>query len=79
MPEDTGIEWSIFSDFGSLWDTDYPDNVRGVNDSGPRVSSGVALYWTTPIGPLNFIWGWPVSKESYDKENNFKFSIGTSF
>ena len=79
MPEDTGIEWSIFSDFGSLWDTDYPDNVRGVNDSSPRVSSGVALYWTTPIGPLNFIWGWPVSKESYDKENNFKFSIGTSF
>ncbi len=79
MPEDTGVEWSVYSDFGSLWDTDYPNNVRGVNDSSPRVSSGVALYWTTPIGPLSFIWGWPVSKESYDKENNFKFSIGTSF
>ena len=79
MPEDTGIEWSLYSDIGSLWDTDYPENVTGVNDSNARVSAGVSLYWDTVVGPLNFIWGWPVIKKDYDTENNFKFSIGTSF
>ena len=74
-----GIEWSLYSDIGSLWDTDYPENVTGVNDSNARVSAGVSLYWDTVVGPLNFIWGWPVIKKDYDTENNFKFSIGTSF
>ena len=79
IPGDLGIDVSIYSDIGSLWDTDYPTNVTGVNDSSPRVSAGLALYWNTAIGPLNFIWGWPISEESYDKDNNFKFSLGTSF
>ncbi len=79
VPGDLGIDVSIFSDIGSLWDTDYPSNVTGVNDSSPRASAGVAIYWNTAVGPLSFIWGWPISEESYDKENNFKFSIGTSF
>ena len=79
VPGDLGIDISIFSDIGSLWDTDYPTNVTGVNDSGPRASAGVAVYWNTAVGPLSFIWGWPIIDESYDKENNFKFSIGTSF
>ena len=79
IPGDLGIDVSMFSDIGSLWDTDYPTNVKGVNDSSPRVSAGVAVYWNTAVGPLSFIWGWPISEESYDKDNNFKFSIGTSF
>ncbi len=79
VPGDLGIDVSVYSDFGSLWDTDYPSNVNGVNDSGPRASAGVAIYWNTVVGPLSFIWGWPISEESYDKENNFKFSLGTTF
>ena len=79
IPGDLGIDVSMFSDIGSLWDTDYPSNVKGINDSSPRVSAGVAVYWNTAVGPLSFIWGWPISEESYDKDNNFKFSIGTSF
>ncbi len=79
VPGDLGIDVSIYSDIGSLWDTDYPTNVTGVNDSGPRASAGMAIYWNTAIGPLSFIWGWPINEESYDKDNNFKFSIGTSF
>ena len=79
IPGDLGIDVSVFSDIGSLWDTDYPSNVTGVDDSGPRASAGVAIYWNTAVGPLSFIWGWPINEESYDKENNFKFSIGTSF
>ena len=79
VPGDLGIDVSIFSDIGSLWDTDYPTNVTGVDDSSPRASAGVAVYWNTAVGPLSFIWGWPIIEENYDKDNNFKFSIGTSF
>ncbi len=79
IPGDLGIDISVFSDIGSLWDTDYPTNVKGVNDSSPRASAGVAIYWNTAAGPLSFIWGWPISDENYDKDNNFKFSIGTTF
>ena len=79
IPGDLGIDISIFSDIGSLWDTDYPTNVTGADDSGLRASAGVAIYWNTAVGPLNFIWGFPIAEESYDKDNNFKFSIGTSF
>ena len=79
VPGDLGIDVSIFSDIGSLWDTDYPTNVTGVNDSNPRASAGVALYWNTAIGPLSFIWGFPIIEENYDRDNNFKFSIGTTF
>ena len=50
-----------------------------MNDSSPRASAGVAIYWNTAVGPLSFIWGWPIIEENYDKDNNFKFSIGTSF
>ena len=78
-PEDLGIEIGVFTDFGSLWDTDYPTNVKGVDDSSPRITAGASVYWNTVVGPLSFIWAWPVIDESYDKENNFKFSIGTSF
>ena len=50
VPGDLGIDVSVYSDFGSLWDTDYPSNVNGVNDSGPRASAGVAVYWNTVVG-----------------------------
>ena len=79
IPGDLGIDISIFSDIGSLWDTDYPTNVTGADDSSLRASAGVAIYWNTAVGPLNFIWGFPIIEENYDKDNNFKFSIGTSF
>ena len=49
-----------------------------MSSRGPD-SAGVAIYWNTAVGPLSFIWGWPISEENYDKDNNFKFSIGTSF
>ena len=32
MPEDTGLEWLVFSDIGSIWGTDYETNVKGFDD-----------------------------------------------
>ena len=79
MPEDTGLEWFVFSDIGSLWGTDYKSGVKGYDDKEPRVTNGFGLSMITPVGPLQMIWGFPVQSESYDIEENFQFTIGTSF
>ena len=79
MPEDTGLEWLVFSDIGSIWGTDYETNVKGFDDIEPRITSGFGLAMVTPVGPLQMIWGFPVQSQDYDIEENFQFSIGTSF
>ena len=79
LPEDTGLEWILFSDVGSLWGTDYKDGVQGFNDIEPRITNGFGLSMSTPVGPLQMIWGFPTVSQNYDKEENFQFSIGTNF
>ena len=71
------MRWTVFSDFGSVWGTDYPSGVTGANDKSMRSSMGVGLLWDTVIGPLSFYWANPVSKKSYDKTKTFQFIIGT--
>ncbi len=79
LPEDTGLEWILFSDIGSLWGTDYKDGVQGYNDIEPRITNGFGLSMSTPVGPLQMIWGFPAVSQNYDIEENFQFSIGTNF
>ena len=79
MPDDTGIEWILFSDIASLWGTDYETGVEGFDDIEPRITSGFGLLMNTAVGPLQFLWGFPIQSKSYDVEENFQFSIGTNF
>ena len=79
LPDDTGLEWLLFTDIGSLWGTDFEANVRGVDDISPRINSGFGLSMITPIGPLQMLWGFPISSKNYDIEESFQFSIGTNF
>ena len=79
MPEDTGLKWFVFSDVGSLWGTDYESGVQGYDDSQPRITNGFGMSMSTPVGPLEMVWGFPLQSKNYDVEENFQFSIGTSF
>jgi outer membrane protein insertion porin family len=79
LPDETGLQWLLFTDIGSLWGTDYETGVRGFNDISPRVTNGLGLSMATPIGPLQMIWGFPVVSKNYDLEENFNFKIGTTF
>jgi outer membrane protein insertion porin family len=79
LPDETGLEWLIFSDIGSLWGTDYENGVQGFDDMSPRITNGFGLSMTTPVGPLQMIWGFPVVSKKYDLEESFQFSIGTKF
>jgi len=44
-----------------------------------RVSTGLALLWVSPIGPLKISFGWPIRYESGDKLQKFQFTIGGIF
>jgi outer membrane protein insertion porin family len=44
-----------------------------------RASLGAGLIWDSPFGPLRLDVAWPVAKESYDKTELVRFSVGTRF
>ena len=79
LDPDLGMRWTVFYDFGSLWGTDYPTGVTGADDNDMRSSLGYGLFWDTAIGPLSFFWSIPLTDQSYDKTQEFQFSIGGRF
>ena len=55
------------------------NNLKSI-DSKIRSSIGFTLYWSTPIGPLQFNWAKPQQYESgIDKTENFSFNIASQF
>ena len=44
-----------------------------------RSSVGVGLIWDSPFGPLRFDYAFPLSKESYDRVQQFRFGGGAKF
>ena len=77
LDKDTGVRWTVFTDFGSLWGTDYPSGVTKPNAANMRISAGVGIFWSTAIGPLSFSWAKPLSKNAHDTPKTFQFNIGT--
>ena len=77
LSKDLGMRWTVYSDYGALWGTDFPSGVTGANDSSLRSSVGFGLLWDTAIGPLSFYWADAVQSKSYDKTRRFQFTIGT--
>ena len=71
------IDLQYFIDAGNVWGVDYSDSVDDSNTI--RSSTGLAINWFTPVGPMNFSFTQNLSKASTDKVENFQFNIGTSF
>ncbi len=78
LPEEFGIRGRAFTDVGTLFDVD-ADGPEVLDEASPRVSVGVGLSWTSPLGPIRIDLGFPVVSEDFDKEEVFRFSFGTSF
>jgi len=69
--------FSLFFDAANVWGVDYN---KGIADGGKiRTSVGIAVDFFTPIGPLNFSLAYPITKKNGDKEETFRFNLGTSF
>ena len=88
IPDEYQIKGFVFADYGILGrppkgDRDYtnPYGVTKSNiiDQDWRTSVGVGIYWNTPMGPMNFSWGWPLKINKYDDERRFLLSFATQF
>ena len=81
FPSETGIQWTVFTDFGTLWGVDdTADNYALSTDLKEiRMSFGYGFQWETPIGPLTFTWADAIKKESYDQLQKFEFRLGSTF
>ncbi|WP_085277392.1 outer membrane protein assembly factor BamA [Pseudogulbenkiania subflava] len=76
MRDNKSVRTSVFFDVGSLWDS----NVSGSTPSdGLRYSTGAALTWLSPMGPMKFSYALPLKKEEGDKKQSFQFQLGTVF
>jgi len=70
------VDVVMFADAANIWGVDYDSSL---DKGGIRSSVGIGLDWSTPIGPLTFSFAKPITKESTDIEETFRFNIGTSF
>ncbi len=71
------LDLSFFVDAANVWGVDY-DSALDTNQK-IRSSTGIALDWFTPIGPLTLSYALPITKKSSDVTENFRFNIGTTF
>jgi len=81
LPADYGMQFALFSDFGTLGHLDTPfrgaayPNVK--DNLAFRASAGVSVKWKSPFGPVQIDLGVPIAKTSYDKTEFIHFSAGT--
>jgi outer membrane protein insertion porin family len=82
LPEEYGIKGRLFTDFGTLFDTDIEDTVGPntvVDERKLRLSAGFGITWQSPFGPLAVDLGLPILAEDYDREELVRFNVGTRF
>jgi outer membrane protein insertion porin family len=86
LPKDTGMRAAVFADAGSLWDykgpTSFPktgETITPTDSNSIRSSVGVGLIWDSPFGPLRFDYSFALTKESYDRVQQFRFGGGSKF
>jgi outer membrane protein insertion porin family len=83
LPKEFGVQGLIFTDVGTIGQTDksvIETATSHVQQSvAPRVASGVGIIWKSPMGPINIDLGYPVVRESYDKVQIFRLNFGQRF
>lgn len=84
IPDEYQIKGFVFADYGILGkpprkEYHYETLRNGYIDQEWRTSIGVGVYWNTPMGPMNFSWGWPLKRKEYDQEQRFLLSFATQF
>ena len=87
IPDEYQVKGFVFFDYGILgkppkqeYEYDYGGIlIQNYIDDTIRTSAGVGIYWNTPMGPMNFSWGWPIKMTPYDREQRFLLSFETQF
>ncbi len=77
-PDDLPIRGRLFTDVGASWGVDRaPGDI--LEEKSPRLAVGAGLSWSSPLGPLDIDFGFPILSEDFDDEQIFRFSFGTRF
>jgi len=74
MGKDRSVRMSVFVDAGSVWgvaETGLTDNLR--------YTTGLAVIWVSPMGPLKVSIGMPLNEKPGDRLQAFQFTLGTLF
>lgn len=74
--ENESVDFNFFIDMANVWEVDYNNNL---DSNKIRSSTGIAVNWFSPIGPLTFSYALPLSEAKTDITEKFRFQIGTSF
>ena len=84
LPPDYGIKLSAFADFGTLGVITGTQQTCTIltcikDDLSLRASTGIAVNWKSPFGPVEIDFAVPFLKQDYDKPQSIRFSAGTNF
>jgi outer membrane protein insertion porin family len=77
--ESQNVDFLFFIDTANVWGVDYDNALDDFYSGSIRSSTGVALDWFSPIGPLNFSLAYPITKDDGDITETFRFNLGTTF
>lgn len=72
--ESNQFRFSAFWDFGQVY-----ASAEELDFGELRTSTGVAMKWISPLGPLGISFAYPLNDESSDETQPFQFSIGSTF
>ncbi|UOF94119.1 MAG: BamA/TamA family outer membrane protein [Bordetella sp.] len=83
FPDSNKFRLFLFSDAGCIYSQNDSCNLssfeKNHNFYDWRFSAGIGFSWKSPIGPMQFSYGYPLNKRNDDKIQNFQFQIGTGF
>ena len=77
LEDSENINLLFFLDAANLWGVDYDSSLD--NNDNINSSLGIGIDYYSPIGPLSFSFAQPLTKNSSDITETFRFNIGTSF
>lgn len=75
MSKEQSVRLSAFVDGGAVYG---PGNLVA-GTSGMRYSTGMALTWISPVGPLKISLATPLNRKPTDKLQKFQFTLGSIF
>jgi len=87
LPKDSGVKVAVFADAGSLWDfrgattwsVTNETLTPSTNNMFVNSSVGVGLLWASPLGPIRFDLAYPITQQSFDRIQWFRFTGGANF
>ena len=74
LGQDKSVRLSVFLDAGTIEAAGASFTANNV-----RYSSGLGVYWVSPIGPLRFSYAFPLNAKDTDRKEGFQFQLGGVF